>query len=82
MFGAQFAAKVLQVLIRQPAFEKGARINAGRGVTLKIDDVAVAVLITGAKEVVEADFIERRRRSVGRDVAADAALFAVGAHDH
>jgi hypothetical protein len=32
--------------------------------------------------MIESDLEERRRRSVGGDVAADAALFAVGAHDH
>ena len=35
-----------------------------------------------AEEVVEADFVERRRRGVGRDVPADAVRVAVGAHDH
>ena len=36
----KFLPEILQVALVQPAFEKGARIHAGRGVTLKINDVA------------------------------------------
>ena len=41
--GGQLAAEVLQLLVRQPAFEERPGVDAGRGVTLEIDDVAVAV---------------------------------------
>ena len=41
--GVQLAAEVLELLDRQPAFEKGARVDAGRRVALEVDDVAVAV---------------------------------------
>jgi hypothetical protein len=34
---AQFVAEVLEVLLGQPAFEKRPRIDARRGVALKID---------------------------------------------
>ena len=40
----QLAAEVVELLDRQPSFEKRARVDAGRRVALEIDDVAVAVL--------------------------------------
>ena len=70
--GAQLAAEVLELLVRQAPFEERARVDAGRGVALEVDDVAVAVVVLAAEEVVEPDFVQRRRRGVGRDVAADA----------
>ena len=39
-------------------------------------------LSCAAEEMIEADFVERRGRGVGRDVAADALLGLVRAHDH
>jgi hypothetical protein len=51
-------------------------------VSLKVDDVSVVIDVPGAEKVIEADFEQRRRRGVSGDVAPDAALFAVGAHDH
>ena len=42
----------------------------------------VAVRRSAAEEVIEGDFVQRRGRGEGRDVAADAFLHLVGAHDH
>ena len=64
------------------SFEERARVDAGRRMSLEIDDVAVAVLALAAEEMIEADFVERRRRGVGRDVAADAVRCRLAAHDH
>ena len=72
----------MQLLDRQPAFEKRARVDAGRRVALEVDEVAFAVLRPGPEEVIEADLVERGRRRVGRDVSADAVRQPVGAHDH
>ena len=79
----QLAAEVLQVVFAQPAFEKGPRIHAGRGVPLEIDQVAaVAVVAAAAEEVVEADFVQRGRRGERRDVPAQAVEVLVGPVDH
>ena len=40
----QLAAEVLELRLVEPAFEKRARVDAGRGVALEVDDVAVAGL--------------------------------------
>ena len=78
----QLAAEVLELLRRQPAFEEGAGVDAGRGVTLEVDDVAVVVVALALEEVIEADLVERGGRGEGRDVAADAVLDLVGLHHH
>ncbi len=56
---------------RDAPFEKGARVDAGRAVTLEEDDVAAEVFRRRAEEVIEADVVERRRRCERRDVAAE-----------
>ena len=78
----RLAAEVLELLDRQPAFEKRPRVDAGRRVALEEDDVAVVALAPALEEVVEADFVQRGRRGERRDVAADAVAQLVGAHDH
>ena len=78
----QFAAEILQLLLRHAAFEIGAGIDARRGVSLEVDDVAVAVFGAGAKKMIEGNFVERGGRGEGRNVAADAFLNLVGPHHH
>ena len=80
--GLQFAAEILQLLFGDAAFEIGARIDAGRGVALEVDDVAVAAFGLRAEEMVEGDFVQRGGRGEGRDVPADAFLNLVGPHHH
>src|SRR4029077_18595425 len=58
------------------------RIDSGRGMPLKIDDVAFAILAAGAKEMIEGDLVKRGRRSIGGNVAANSRLLAIGAHNH
>ncbi len=80
--GFQFAAKILQLLDAEAAFEKRARINARSSVALEIDSVAFKLFGARAEEMVEANFVESGGGSVGGDVAADVVLHAVGANDH
>src|SRR6516164_5496028 len=75
-------AEVVKMFMAEPAFEVGAGVNAGRGVPLEVDLVAAPWRVGTAKEVVKADFVERRRRGVGRNVAADALVVLVRPDDH
>ena len=80
--GFEFAPEIFKLLARKPAFEKRARVDSGRGVALKVNDVAFEFRRMRAEKMVEADFVERGRGSVGGDVPADVVLFAVRAHHH
>src|SRR5215469_14680815 len=77
----QFAAKILQLLLREPPFEECARIHPRRGMALKIHDIAIAALSPGTQEVITCYFVKRGSRSIGRNVAADAAFNTVGANE-
>ena len=70
------------MLLGKAAFQEGARVDARRGVALEIDEVAGLVAIAGVKEMMETDFQQRGERCVGGDVAADAGVVLVLAHDH
>ena len=67
----EFLPEILQMLFVQPAFEKRPRIHARRGVALEINHVAGKILRAPAEKMIERHFVKRRRRGVGRDVAAD-----------
>src|SRR5699024_8622094 len=74
--------EIEQLLLADVPFQIGTGIHAGRGMALEVDQVA-AVLVTGRmEEVIEADLVQRGRRGVAGDVAADAAVLAVGTHHH
>ena len=75
------APEVLELPFVEAAFEVRARVDAGRRMALEEDDVGVRAVVT-AEEVIEADFVQRRRRREGRDVAADALFRLVRPHDH
>ena len=77
-----FLAEVAQVVLGETAFEKGARIDAGRRVTLDVDHVARMLVRRRAPEMVEAHFVQRRRRGVARDVAAVLGALPVRLHHH
>ena len=79
---AQFVAEILEMLFGEPAFQEGARVDAGRGVALEIDQVAGLVAVLGVEEMVEADFEQGGQRRVGGDVAADAGVVLVLPHHH
>src|ERR1700683_321507 len=55
--GLQLAAEVLQFFLGNAAFEVRTRINSGCGVTLEINDVAIAVFSLRTKEVIECHFV-------------------------
>ena len=75
-------AIVAQFSFGQPAFQKGASIDARRGMGLEIDVVAGALPVAATKEVVETDFVEGCGRGVGREVPADGWILAVCSHHH
>ncbi len=79
---AQFVAEIAQVLFGEAAFEEGARVDAGGGVALEVDEVARLVAVGGVEEMVEAHFEEGGQRGVGGDVAADAGIVFVLADHH
>ncbi len=66
----------------EAAFKEGARVDAGRRVSLKVNRVALEFGGAGAEEMIEADFVERGGAGERGDVAADIVLHAIGAHDH
>ena len=85
--GAGLAAVMGKLLLAQAPFEKRARVDARRRVRLKIDQVAaVGTRLlsggSGAKEMVEADLEQIRRRSVAGNMAAQLGISAVGSHHH
>src|SRR6266436_5397005 len=49
---------------------------------LKVNRVALELLSSRAEEMVEAHFVERCRRSISGNVAADVVLDAVRSHHH
>ncbi len=59
-------------------------VDAGRGVTLEEHLVAVATIGLAPEEVVEAHFVEGRRRGVGREVPAETVepMIRTVDHDH
>ena len=77
----QLAAEVLELLDADATLEERAGVDAGRRVTLEVDDVAVVVVALALEEVIQPDLVERRRRRIGRNVAADA-LFQLVRLDH
>src|SRR5688572_23871548 len=62
--------------------DEGAGINAGSGMALEIDDVAVVAIALAAEEVVEPDLVQRGGGGERRNVAADAFLELVRLDDH
>src|SRR5206468_3993899 len=79
--GLRLAAEMLQMCFVDASLEIGAGIDAGRCMSLEEDHVAVATLVA-AKEMVEADLVERRGGRIRRDVSADSFFGLVRAHDH
>ena len=78
----QFAAEILQLLFRNASFQIGARIHAGRGVALEVNQVAISGLGLRLQEMIERDFIQRGGGGKGGNVSANAALDLVGPHHH
>ena len=78
---ARLLAKQIHARLVQPAFEEGARVDARRRVALDEDHVAAERVGRRAEEMAEAHFVERGRRRIRRDVAADARMLAGAQHE-
>ena len=74
-------AEVVHLLLGEPSQQERAGVNAGRGMTLREDQVAADVLARGAPEMVVADVKQRGGRSKARDMPADVGVL-VGAQHH
>jgi hypothetical protein len=62
--------ETVELVGAEPALQKRPCVNAGGGVALNEHLVAAAGMRLAAEEVVEADLVERRRRCIGRNMAA------------
>ncbi len=79
---ADLLPEMLELLIGEPALEKCARVDARGGMSLDEHHVARMRLARGAPEVIEADFVQGRRRRIARDVSAVFRALAIRLHDH
>ncbi len=79
---ARFLAEMLELIFAEAAFEEGARVDAGRRVTLHEHHVAGMIRRRGAPEMIEAHFVQRGRRGVSGQVAAVLARHLVRAQHH
>jgi hypothetical protein len=68
----QLLAEPVELAVGQPAFEMGAGIDTGGGVSLEIHVVPTARVVTAAEEVVEAHLVQGRAGGIRRDVPAHA----------
>jgi hypothetical protein len=68
----ELLAEAVELVLGESALEERPGVDAGGGMALEEDLVAGLAVLLAAKEVVEADLVERGRRRVGGDVAADA----------
>ena len=79
---ANLAAELFQIRLVEATLEKGAGVDARRGVALEVDVVARVAVVLAAEEVVEADLVQARRTREGAEVTADSFFVLVRAHDH
>jgi hypothetical protein len=74
-------AEVQQLLLAEPSLQEGARVNARRDMALEIDEIAAVAFARRAPEMREAGVVERRRRLVAGDMAAEFGRFLIGLDD-
>ena len=77
-----FLTEVVQVVLAETAFEKRARVDARRRMALEVHEIAAVLRCRRAPKMIEADLVERGRRSVARDVAAVLGAHAVRVDHH
>src|SRR5699024_3807904 len=81
-FAVDLLPKAVELLFAQAPLEKGAGVETGRGMPLKVDQITAVGVIRPLEEVVEADIVERHCRGKTGDMHAQLAAAAGGAHDH
>jgi len=79
---ADFLPIVRELRFGQAPLEKCARVDTGRRVRLKEDEIGAALVVAAVEEVVEADLEDLRCRRIARDVTAELAIGAIRADDH
>ena len=72
----------MQLLLGNATFQIRAGVHAGRGVALKVDQVAIAGFSSRLQKMIEGDFVKRGGGGKSGNVAANAFLDLVGAHHH
>src|SRR5258708_5560396 len=78
----QLPTKVFQLLCGKASLEKGAGVNAGRGMPLKVNSVALKLFGTSTEEMIEADLKEGSGGRIRGNMAANAVVDSIGANDH
>ncbi len=77
-----FLAEEVELVLREAPFQEGARVDAGRRVSLDVDEIGSVRVLRSLPEVIEPDVVERRRGGEGGDVAAELGVLTVRLHDH
>src|SRR4051812_43694451 len=80
-FALRFLPEAQQLLLSQPAFDKCARVNAGRRVALHVNEIAAMRVSRRMPEMSKADIVKRRSRLEACDVASQLRGFLVGPQD-
>ena len=76
-----FLTEPFHLLVGQTAFEPGAGINSGGGMSLPVQMIACPLAVFAAEEMVESHFPSMRSRSVGGDVTANTIEILVRSSD-
>src|SRR5438046_2666891 len=59
-----------------------ARVIAGCGMPLKIDNIRRRAILVAAEKMVVCHLVEGRARRISRNVTAEPVVFAIGVYDH
>ncbi len=68
---AHFTAEAVQLVLAEPTLEVCTCVYAGGRVPLEKHHIAEVLRARGAPEMIETDFVKRRRRRVARDMSAE-----------
>ena len=79
----KFLTEIMKVLFGEASLDVGSGVIPRSGVALKENHIGQPTVdIAAAEKMVEPHFVERGKRRVRRDVAAETVVDAVGFHDH
>src|SRR6185437_15361274 len=81
-FAADLLAETLELRLAQPPLDEGPGVDAGRAVTLAIDELAAVILGWGMPEMIESRVVERGGRLEARYVSTQLRGRLVGPQDH